>query len=270
MANRILPIMLVVLAGVALAETSGSAAPAANDCLAKPKGAPPAGKHWYYQTKRKTQRKCWFLGDEGAKTVKASPKKPTVAAAPPADPHEETRAQPPIADAHAEMIEQPRVEQPPVVPVPQPWPEPAPRALEDTKTHDWALASRWPDTSIAYSPDRAATVNDPAPAPRTENAAPVLAANLVVPVEPSAVTVASSAYLHFGQFAAALIVVVVVGGVIFMSFAARRRDRGNSSSPRVEAQGTMQRNRMPWTRSEPEDIGRVLTIAGPARRARPT
>jgi hypothetical protein len=33
----------------------------AADCLTAPYFAAPAGSHWYYQTDRATQRKCWFL-----------------------------------------------------------------------------------------------------------------------------------------------------------------------------------------------------------------
>lgn len=33
----------------------------ADNCLAGPKGASPAGQHWYYRLERGTKRKCWYL-----------------------------------------------------------------------------------------------------------------------------------------------------------------------------------------------------------------
>ena len=74
MGNRIF-LVVAMLAGVVFMATSASAAPAAEECLAKPKGPAPAGKHWYYQTNRAVQRKCWYLDDEGEKTVAATPRK---------------------------------------------------------------------------------------------------------------------------------------------------------------------------------------------------
>ena len=79
MGNRIF-LVAAMLAGVALTATSASAAPAADECLAKPKGPAPAGKHWYYQTNRAVQRKCWYLDDEGEKTVAATPRKQSTSA----------------------------------------------------------------------------------------------------------------------------------------------------------------------------------------------
>ena len=37
----------------------------AADCLTAPYFAAPEGSHWYYQTDRATQRKCWFLRAAG-------------------------------------------------------------------------------------------------------------------------------------------------------------------------------------------------------------
>jgi hypothetical protein len=33
----------------------------ADDCLAEPNSAAPAGSHWHYHTDRATQRKCWYI-----------------------------------------------------------------------------------------------------------------------------------------------------------------------------------------------------------------
>jgi hypothetical protein len=61
---RIVLLTLAALAGAALAATQASAAPEADQCLAKPKGVAPAGKHWYFNTDRKSQRKCWYLAED--------------------------------------------------------------------------------------------------------------------------------------------------------------------------------------------------------------
>ena len=69
MTKRIALFVSAMSTGIALATTSISAVSAADECLAKPKGLAPAGKHWYYSTDRKLQRKCWYLDDAGEKIV---------------------------------------------------------------------------------------------------------------------------------------------------------------------------------------------------------
>src|SRR3954447_20069547 len=44
----------------------------ADNCLSGPKGAAPAGSHWYYRIDRPTKRKCWYVGEEKNKTAKAA------------------------------------------------------------------------------------------------------------------------------------------------------------------------------------------------------
>ena len=56
-----------LLAGMPLTTVSLGAAPAADDCLSKPKGLAPEGSHWYYRVDRANQRQCWYLGAERAK-----------------------------------------------------------------------------------------------------------------------------------------------------------------------------------------------------------
>ena len=88
MGNRIGLFASVVLASAALAATSSVAAPAADECIAKPNGPAPAGQHWYYRTNRELKKKCWYLADEGEKTVPVE-KTASVEKTPPA---EKTRA----------------------------------------------------------------------------------------------------------------------------------------------------------------------------------
>jgi hypothetical protein len=41
---------------------------AADGCLSAPRGATPAGSHWYYRLDRVTKRQCWYLREEGDAT----------------------------------------------------------------------------------------------------------------------------------------------------------------------------------------------------------
>jgi hypothetical protein len=70
---------------------SSQAAPAAETCATSPKGAAPAGSHWYYRTDRTSQRKCWYLASEDGKARRAA------APAQPARPQAETRTPAPPA-----------------------------------------------------------------------------------------------------------------------------------------------------------------------------
>jgi len=50
---------------------SGTAAAAG--CLSAPNQVPAEGEHWYYQTNRETNDKCWFLRGRDAATAGAKP-----------------------------------------------------------------------------------------------------------------------------------------------------------------------------------------------------
>jgi hypothetical protein len=264
MANRIILLVSMVLATAALAATSASAAPAADECLAQPKGPPPAGKHWYYRTNRAVQRKCWYLGDEGETIVAAPPSKQSASAAP-VDRDQKIDRQPPAANARAELIDEPRVEQPPA-PITLPQPETTQTAPDAATARNSVVASRWPDPSSADSTDRATMVSDPAPAPRIETPAPitsgidmasrietpppVLAAAPVAPAEQPPAAVDSSSDVSFAQFAAAIVLVIVAiaGGAAVMSFASRRFARRESIGLRRMPRQVMHRDEMPRTR----------------------
>jgi len=73
--------VVVTLAAAMIASVGASfAQSAADDCLAKPNGAAPKGQHWYYRLERPGNRRCWYLGAEGAKPRQASLPKPKPAA----------------------------------------------------------------------------------------------------------------------------------------------------------------------------------------------
>ena len=52
-------VALVLMSAVSVGAGIGSAR--AEDCLAAPNGASPAGQHWYYRIDRTTRRHCWYL-----------------------------------------------------------------------------------------------------------------------------------------------------------------------------------------------------------------
>lgn len=95
-----------ILAGANFA-VAENAAKTADNCLSGPKGAPPAGAHWYYRVERVTKRHCWYLADEKDKTAATAPQDAAAAtAAPAADvapPQTTTSVSKSVADAHAEL-----------------------------------------------------------------------------------------------------------------------------------------------------------------------
>jgi len=66
-APALVPALVATLA-VAL---PGPRASAATDCLAAPSAEAPEGSHWFYRTDRETQRKCWYLTQNGRKVATA-------------------------------------------------------------------------------------------------------------------------------------------------------------------------------------------------------
>jgi hypothetical protein len=83
----------------------------ADNCLAAPSGATPAGSHWYYRIDRVTKRQCWYLREENEKAddkfARAAPPESAPASPPSAD-APRTRK---FTDARAEYVaRQPRAE----------------------------------------------------------------------------------------------------------------------------------------------------------------
>src|SRR5260370_32290185 len=89
-----------VLAGANFAAVAENAAKPADSCLSGPKGAMPAGSHWYYRIDRATKRHCWYLGEEKDKTAPAAPQDAAPSTpAPPAAPAPPTDLDPPPPNA---------------------------------------------------------------------------------------------------------------------------------------------------------------------------
>ncbi len=239
MGNRIGLFVSVVLASAALAMTSSVAAPAADECIAKPNGPAPAGKHWYYRTNREIKKKCWYLADEGEKTVPVAQAKKQPITEALVEEADDSDAQPATSNARAELIETPKAGQT-VATIPQPQltqpqvtqpqiaqsqPETSPAASESVAPGNWTMASRWPDTSNAVSvespPMAGAPAPEPAPTPATESrAAPlVLAAAAAEPAVQPTVGISNSD--NYGFVFAGAILAVIAGGAIVM-FLGRR------------------------------------------------
>src|SRR5215468_7635074 len=60
-------ILFMPLGTVLVTAQTSLAEPAADECKTKPGSSAPPGSHWYYLINRTDQRRCWFLGPEGAK-----------------------------------------------------------------------------------------------------------------------------------------------------------------------------------------------------------
>ena len=146
-----------LIAGAPLTTVSHGAVPAADDCLAAPKGETPSGGHWYYRIDRATKRHCWYLGEEKEKLSRVGPKN-SAASTDPVSPQQETAPQQSIADAHAELaLPQTRVEQQMKANIWPPTPATVaneasaetsrPANAADVNTQRSVVASRWPEQS---------------------------------------------------------------------------------------------------------------------------
>lgn len=188
----------LTLAVLAVTGMSVGGAPAAEECLARPKGTAPAGKHWYYRTNREVGRKCWFLADAGTVKVAFRPsKRRTPVATIPRDQDIGTSA-----DARAEFRGE-RPSQLSAVAVDKPQLEIVQSEVNAAQLRDWTVAARWPTASELLSANRVTPIN----------AAPTDA-----PVAVSRAAAARSGWLPF----ATAIFLVVIGGAIVMAFASLR------------------------------------------------
>jgi hypothetical protein len=169
-------------------------AKASDNCLAAPKGAAPAGGHWYYRFDRASKRQCWYIGEEKERSTRAAPSEsspPPAAAANSAPPQPGVSARKSIANARAEFT----------APTPAAAPnagvnvaprksravtDDGPRAIApDASPPTAAVTPRWPDSSVVSSPNelKLAAANLPENAPAEAETAPQ---QNIVPVTPAA------------------------------------------------------------------------------------
>ena len=205
-AKLVSAIFTTLLACAPLITASHGAPAEAEKCLSGPKGAPPAGGHWYYRVDRSTKRACWYIGDAKEKITEKKAEK-IARAAPETSPPAANSASPPgsantqssIANARAELpLPQSRAEQETsVFTAPRPLatvagaisPDNDPRAnADDARARRSIVASRWgelaasstqaspePSNSAPANPGAAPTASRAAPTPST--AAPAKAAS---------------------------------------------------------------------------------------------
>jgi hypothetical protein len=187
-----------ILAGTSFAAVPETGTKTADNCLSGPKGAIPAGHHWYYRLEQPSKRQCWYSRAETdkaetgkaetIKTARAAPQEPTSppqsASSSASDPVSPPNllARKSIADARAELIA-PQIRVEDTSPNAEPRTSAAglangPRAAAPDATGSRShVASRWPDSSDAGSPassprlasaEPAITApNSPAPQPAT-------------------------------------------------------------------------------------------------------
>jgi hypothetical protein len=147
-----------IVAGAPLAAVSqnapdaASAANAASDCLASPKGSAPQGQHWYYRVERGTKRQCWYLraeGKDGAKTEQTAQAARETPAAGSAAPQPRS-----VQDARAEYLapQSAAAPAPPNAPTQAAPTAPAQQSASpaiDDNARQPAVAARWPDVAMA-------------------------------------------------------------------------------------------------------------------------
>jgi len=182
-----------LIAGAPLVTASHGAPAEAAKCLSGPKGAPPAGGHWYYRVDRATKRACWYIGDAKEKLVRAAPETspPVTNSASPPD-----SGSPPssIANARAELpLPQSRIEPDTSVFTGKRAaaavtgafnPEHDQRAnARDTGAQGSVVASRWPELAGVNTPasPEPSTDNSAASAPENSGAAPTASSTAPAP-----------------------------------------------------------------------------------------
>jgi hypothetical protein len=240
-------IVASILAGAPLATVSHSAAPAADECLSKPKGQAPEGSHWYYRVDHASKRHCWYLREQGEKLSRA--KLQDSAPIPnAASPLKDTATQRPVADARAELslpMPQTRVEQETGVPAWQRIPAATANVAipengqaanaPDARTQQSVIASRWPDPSgVNSSVDTApVTGNSGEPVQSNSEQAPLPAAATSVAADLSSEKPPGSVQMLLLVMLGALVLAGVMGSAIFRFGTVRRAGRQTRSDRRA-------------------------------------
>lgn len=141
----------------------------ADNCLSTPKGAAPAGSHWYYRLDRATKRHCWYVGEAKSKAARPAPQDSarSTQAADNAPPQQNPTVSKSVADARAEWTS-PKSSGAPNTDITGSIAaaETGPRTASADKS---AIASRWPDGSeVSSSNDLQPAADDPAASRQTD------------------------------------------------------------------------------------------------------
>ncbi|MFB9262030.1 hypothetical protein ACFFWD_02400 [Bradyrhizobium erythrophlei] len=99
-----------ILAGANFTAVAQNTSKPAESCQSSPKGAAPAGSHWYYHVDRATKTKCWYIGEAKNKAAKSATVQQQASPAPEATEADATpvqpQAQPPQPLQQAEPVQQ--------------------------------------------------------------------------------------------------------------------------------------------------------------------
>jgi len=260
---------------------------AADSCLSAPKGATPAGSHWYYRIDRVTKRQCWYLREESDtaddKFTRAAPPAsapaPSSAAAEPAPPQQRAITRKSVADARAEWVsQQPRAEpnspakvERTVAAAPAPAVQNTQRVAMPNVLAPAPLSSmRWNDApttrSLATPTDlQVAAANPPAGQPPQAEEVQQPAADQVVPavVDPATAKPTASLQKLFLVMAAALALAgLTVSAIVRIGrMRARRAMRRKRRAMWDSAKTAKTRRRSPQPVLHDEDAGLRRTAA---------
>jgi len=241
-----------IIAGAPLAAVSqnapntpatASTTPAANDCLASPKGTAPQGQHWFYRLDRSTKRQCWYLRAEGAKAT-------TTAQTANSSPQPDSPPPQSVQNARAEYIT-------PQSTAAQAAPATAPQAAQPapatrSEPQQPAIATRWPDTTAVA----AAPAPQPATAPATTADQP--SAQPPASPAPVALAAADNADRPTGSLPTLLLVIVgalalagLIASVIYRFAGGRARVQTADRRVNWDHQQDHDDSRAPWLGTTP-------------------
>jgi hypothetical protein len=160
----------LIVVGVVASALAAAPAGAAPDCLASPKGAPPAGGHWNYKLDRASKKPCWYV--KSAAEVAA----PVAVAPTPAPPQQTTALPSAVANARAELPPAPPavtsiISPTPLAAAPARLPQAVAAAPALDPQQPWTMASRWQDRGVGIAePAQPVQFAETAAAPQPETA----------------------------------------------------------------------------------------------------
>jgi hypothetical protein len=216
--------LAVLAATSALNAQSTLAQAAADECLSKPNGTSPQGSHWFYRVDRaNNNRRCWYLGPDGAKARQAAAPRRRSSAARSANPENRGEAaaeqNPIVTDASPSS---------PALAKPAGTPERAPASVRSDNT-DGQAASNPQDGMPAVWPvltpeDRAVVEQRIVSAPAAQAAQPAPAAPAAEPrptARPTSEPSINPAHV-LAIAAGVLLLVAIFFRAIYKLFAVRR------------------------------------------------
>jgi hypothetical protein len=234
-----------ILVGANCAAVAENETKAADDCLTAPKGAVPAGSHWYYRIDHANKRQCWYIGEEKDRSTRDAAAASSPSQAAPAAPLQ-------LAPAAADSVPQPasasvrksianaRAEYPArqTNAAPDASFNAAPRSgrsavdngpramTTDAFAQGSAITSRWPDSSgVNSSSEPRLAAADPAESPQAGPEAvqqPAVAPVARVVADPSMQKQSGSMQMLLLVMVGALSLAGLIGNVIFR-FGRKRR-----------------------------------------------